>query len=166
MFCLIKGFTKYAISNHGRIINTFTGYILKQTKDKDGYLTITLKNEQGKNVCLKAHRLVALHFIDNPNNKKTVDHKDNNRQNNMVTNLRFATRQENAINRKLAANNTTGFKGIRIKQNKYIAYITLNTKYTHLGTFEKLEDALQARFNKVNELFGEFCNDCERLTIA
>eukprot|EP01035_Chromulina_nebulosa_P023350 gene23350-30260_t len=106
----------YEVSNLGRIRNSKTGKMLTGT--------ISLE---------------ALEFVDNPGGKDFVDHKNNDRLDNRVENLRWATRQENSANRKLNINNTSGIKG------------SFNTK----------EDAKQARINKARQMFGEFINDCE-----
>ena len=48
---------------------------------------------------MPVHRLIAETFIDNPENKKTVDHIDGNKQNNCAENLRWATMKEQLANR-------------------------------------------------------------------
>ena len=57
--------------------------ILKNHKDKDGYLIVVLCKE-GKQKTFKVHRLVAQAFIPNPNNLPQVNHKDENKENNFV----------------------------------------------------------------------------------
>lgn len=62
-----------------------------------GYRVVTIKFGLGKKT-LCVHRIVAETFIDNPENKPTVDHIDRNKLNNSVDNLRWATRKEQQRN--------------------------------------------------------------------
>jgi len=89
----------YQISNFGNVRNKITGRILKPTEGKtDKYYYISLcKDSRQKNT--KIHRLVAEYFVENPENKPYVDHIDNNKLNNLSTNLRWATKQENNRNK-------------------------------------------------------------------
>ena len=92
----IKDFEYYFISNFGRVKSTKFGKerILKLTKDKDGYLIVNLyKNNKSKT--FKVHRLVAEVFLPNPYNLPQVNHKDENPQNNIVTNLEWCDRLYN-----------------------------------------------------------------------
>jgi hypothetical protein len=59
-----------------------------------GYAGITLSNGKNK-ICTNIHRLVALAFIPNPNNKPCVNHIDGTKQNNCVSNLEWVTWAEN-----------------------------------------------------------------------
>ena len=58
-------------------------------------------------------RLVAIHFIPNPDGKPDVDHINRDKDNNHVSNLRWATRQENCDNRGMYRNNTSGHEHIQ-----------------------------------------------------
>ena len=62
----------------------------------------------GKRKSAKIHRLVAEAFIPNPENKECVDHIDKVRNNNNVNNLRWATKSENCMNKKIQSNNKSG----------------------------------------------------------
>lgn len=97
----IKGYEGlYEVSNLGRIKSlnyNHTGKekILKPTKDRYGYLQVTLcKNNIKKQYTV--HRLVAEAFIDNPDNLPQVNHKDENKQNNNVDNLEWCDAKYNS----------------------------------------------------------------------
>ena len=107
----IIGYENYEVSNLGYVRNINTGKIIKSRLDKDGYYIIDLSNNN-KRKTFQLHRLIALAFLPNPQNKSVVDHIDNNPLNNNVNNLRWASPSENQHNSKLSKNNTTGVKGI------------------------------------------------------
>lgn len=69
--------------------------ILKQKKNKRGYMVVHLRT--GKESWPPVHRLVAIAFIPNPENKSTVNHKDGVKTNNTVPNLEWATESEQMI---------------------------------------------------------------------
>ena len=87
----------YQVSNCGRVKSIKFGKekILKLIKDKDGYLQVTLCKNNIKKV-YKVHRLVAEAFLDNPNNLPCINHKDENKLNNIVTNLEYCTYSYNS----------------------------------------------------------------------
>lgn len=108
----IKGYEDYyLISNMGRVKSIkrrmYTGRYGKTMKDipsnrilalcdkGNGYYVVTLGNTTKKKN-FAVHRLVAEHFIDNPNNYPVVNHKDFNTFNNRVDNLEWCTYQYNA----------------------------------------------------------------------
>lgn len=68
---------------------------LKTYKDKDGYLGILLVCKDGKRRHFRISRLVAQTYIENPSNHPIVLHKDNNKENNHYSNLRWGTIAEN-----------------------------------------------------------------------
>ena len=92
-----------------------------------------------KHYTIRIHRLVALAFIPNLNNKKTVDHIDNVKSNNNINNLRWATKNEQAMNVGISKRNTSGYKGVEWNKqtNKWRACITINGNTIHLGFFYK-----------------------------
>ena len=142
----IKGYEgKYKISSYGRVKSLHYGRvkILKLRKDKDGYYNIDLHSNNDVKT-FKVHRLVATHFIDNPNNLPQINHKDENKSNNNIDNLEwcnckynmnYGTRSKRAIDKckKKVRCITTGeeFDSIKEAAEKYDirgTYITANCK--------------------------------------
>lgn len=123
----------YQISTFGRVKSTKDGHerILKPFVDKDGYLNIAFsKNRHVKK--FKIHRLVALAFIPNPNNKPQVNHVFGNKMDNYVDNLEWCTDVEN---------------------NHHA--ITIGLRKSHKGTGRKLTDEQVAWCRKVHIPFDE-----------
>lgn len=86
----------YIINEYGIIINTQTGHKKTWRISRQGYpCTDLYKNTERKTVFI--HRLVAMAFIPNPNNYPVVMHKDNNKLNPYVNNLKWGTYSENTI---------------------------------------------------------------------
>jgi len=103
----IADFPNYQVSNCGNVKNQITNKLMK-LQVKCGYCKVSLVNKNSRNGHF-VHRLVALEFLDNPENKTDVNHKDKNKTNNNLSNLEWMTRQENNIHR---------CKGIKITSNK------------------------------------------------
>lgn len=92
----IPNWEEYQISEVGEIYSKRRNVMLKVWKASNKYPRVTLsKNGIEKTFCI--HKLVALAFIPNPENKRTVNHKDGNKLNNHVDNLEWATISENMI---------------------------------------------------------------------
>ena len=98
-FIPIKNFETYAVNKKGEILDLRSKKLVKQYPNyKAGdYLQVSIINENGYK-SLRVHRIVAENFLENPENKPTVDHIDRNRKNNNVENLRWATKTEQNIN--------------------------------------------------------------------
>ena len=161
----IENYDNYVVSSFGRVKNTKTGKIIKSFDNGRGYLRVVLCEDAIKKKSYYVHRLVACAFINNPDNKECVDHKDNNKTNNHISNLRFATAKQNSQNRKLSSRNTSNVKGVTWKKShkKWQARIKIDGIQIHIGYYDNLEDAKTARVNRANEAFGVYTNACERL---
>ena len=90
----IKGFKNYSVSNTGNVRNDRTGRILKLRIGTTGYYQVMMGR---KTIPQYVHRLVAIAFIANYENKPQVDHLDGNKLNNCVDNLRWVTASENCF---------------------------------------------------------------------
>jgi hypothetical protein len=90
---------------------------------------------------------------------KIVDHRDRNKQNNHIENLRAATDSQNCKNRKSLKNSTSKYLGVSLAKGKFwVAQIKINGKQTCLGRFPNQETAAIA-YNKAAEIHhGEFAN--------
>lgn len=85
----------YLISKEGDVWSKRYNRFLKPAKTKDGYLQLVLCPGNGKQYSIKIHRLVAMTYIDNPENKKEVNHLDYNKVNNFFENLEWVNHEEN-----------------------------------------------------------------------
>src|SRR5258708_29599033 len=95
---LIPNFSNYECSELGRIRNKITKRILKPQQNKKGYERINLIDNNNK-ICKKqVHRIIALTWLENTENKPTVDHLNAIKNCNILTNLRWATNKEQCKN--------------------------------------------------------------------
>lgn len=93
----------------------------------------------------RAHRLAWL-YVYGSWPVGDVDHKDRNKHNNAIANLRDVTPSENLMNAKTRVDSSSGHRGVsRFPNNRWRAYITVNGKQHHLGSFASYEEATQAR---------------------
>jgi hypothetical protein len=127
-------FPGYIIRNNGQIISMRRGHekkILIGGTTKDGkYKTVFLYvGYTGKRVCITTHRIVALTFIIGNVENKVVDHIDNNRKNNNLSNLRFISQSLNIFRSKKSKSNS-GIRGVYYykKQKRWIARMSKNGK--------------------------------------
>ena len=92
----IKNYPQYEVSNCGRVrsLKRKAPHILKACMSSCGYLCVTLSKE-GKVKTFPIAKLVAEAFIPNPNNFPQVNHKDEDKSNNRVSNLEWMTLKRN-----------------------------------------------------------------------
>lgn len=105
----------------------------------------------------KAHRVIwAIEFGHWP--PEYVDHIDMDKTNNVLSNLRLATRQQNRANTRANGNSLSGVKGVyRHSDNvRWRAQIAVSGVKKHLGLFADIEDAKAAYARAIFEAYGEF----------
>jgi uncharacterized protein YaiE (UPF0345 family) len=88
----------YKISNYGKVYSLRNNDYMKITENKNGYNIVRLTDLNSKSKIYRVHRLVALLFVKNKNNKDVVDHINNKRNDNYYKNLRWVTTKENMQN--------------------------------------------------------------------
>lgn len=158
----VKGFdSAYEVSDQGRVRSlhrivirsngwpkTICARVLKPGISSNGYLTVALC-VNGKPVTHSIHLLVALAFIPNPREYPLVDHRDRDRTNNSVNNLRWSTYSANGFN----TDQPTG-RGIkyvaRYTKRPWIAVISRKS----LGHFSSQEEAMKARCDAVKTVLS------------
>lgn len=123
IFKICHQYPKYSVSNYGRVQNNKSKRILKGM-DRKGYLRLKLMTMNSNGKMVSIHRLVAEEFIDNPEGYDCIDHKDRNKQNNFVNNLKWCNHRIN--NRNKSSSGVVNFTGVSYcnTENRYVATIT------------------------------------------
>lgn len=147
----------YQISNYGNVRNK-KNLVMKTTLDGKGYYKINLC-KSGIKKSFRIHKLLALYFIENPENKEEVNHIDGNKQNNDIKNLEWVTKYENRMHYEKIIRNVRRGVYFHKKNKTYIAQICyrLNKQkiQKNLGSFINKEDAYQAFFNEFVKHHGK-----------
>lgn len=84
----------YCVSNLGNVKSNRKNLILKPSIREDGYYVVNITGFRHKRNW-KIHQLVAIHFLDNPNNFKSINHKNGIKTDNRVENLEWCTQSYN-----------------------------------------------------------------------
>ena len=132
-FVKIEGFEKYEVSNLGKVRNIKSGRVLKTSLNNNGYLRLFLC-ENNKRKHLYLHRIIATAFIDNPDEKPCVNHIDENKLNNDLSNLEWCTVRENLIH---------GTRTKRAAEKCFKKVIQLDLNDNVLNEFESMTQAEQ-----------------------
>lgn len=120
--------------------------------NKNGYIQISILNKR-----YYAHRLAWLYTYGSFPTEH-IDHVNGVRNDNRIKNIRVANRFENAQNSTKKKNNSSGYKGVNwdTARNKWRAKIMINGKSTHIGIFDKPEDAAKAYDVAAQQAHGSF----------
>ena len=133
--------------NSGRAGMWYKERTLKQGKDRNGYLQVVL-HKHGKPYTYKVHRLVAIEFLDNPENLPCINHKDENKQNNNIENLEWCD---------VKYNNNYNDRQIKISQKRKRSVIQTDL----LGNFIARYDSIKSAAKAVNGCAGHIIYCCK-----
>jgi hypothetical protein len=128
---------------------------------KEGHIYIGIKNQM-----YGLHRIIfAFHYGYTPD---FIDHKDRNKLNNKIENLRECSWTQNITNMGLLKSNSSGFKGVTWdkKRSKWLAQIGVNGKNKHLGYLDDIAVAAKTYDAFAKELFGDFAATNEEIMLA
>lgn len=111
----------YQVSNFGRVRMTKDKRMKVLAENKYGYLVVKMTKD-GKVRYPFVHRLVAMAFVDNKENKPCVDHIDTNKYNNNVNNLRWVTPKENVNNPLSKIHQSIAAKGRKYSESTHLKW--------------------------------------------
>ena len=145
----INDFENYVIFEDGVVINIETGKEMKPYLEKaTGYYRAGLSKNKKKQK-FYIHRLIALAYIPNPDNKPEVDHINRIRNDNRIENLRWATHSENNQNKSEYNNNTSGTQNVYYITNhdKWLYRKSINGSLHCSPYFDTREEAIEYKHN-------------------
>lgn len=147
----IENFSKYYFTDCGKVFSKSRGkeFEVIGSKDKNGYLKITLVDDNGQIYYFRKHRLIAWAFYGK--SELQVNHIDGNILNNSISNLEYVTGMENQAHRRKKQGYSVGVCWCN-KSKKYRAYIQYQKKWQHLGFYQNQEDAKNAYLNRLKQL--------------
>ncbi|HFZ4875223.1 HNH endonuclease [Serratia marcescens] len=127
------------------------------TPNSNGYININFKGK-----VIRAHRLAWM-FVYGVWPSNSIDHKNGNTSDNRIVNLRECSHGENMMNRGCHKNNTSGFKGVTLREcgSKWRACISLNGKQISLGSYRKASQASSAYELAEYLYFGKFAREVD-----
>lgn len=121
------------------------------TKLKNGYVVLKIDGEH-----VFAHR-VAIAYMTGKSPTHAYDHKDRNRSNNSMSNLRKATPTQNSHNVGVISSNKSGYRGVSLlPDGRFRARIMIDGKYVSLGNFTDAYDAHLVYDGAAKATHGEF----------
>ncbi len=158
-FKKIEGFENYEISNLGRVLNTNTGRFIKQFKDTNGYYNYFL-SKNGKRKIINTHRLLAIYFIPKEQNRNIVNHIDQNKLNNDLSNLEWVNNRENNSHCSISLSKYSKYVGVSFDKQRmlFTSKIKINGKLINLGRFKTEFEAYNKRceYEKENNIVNKY----------
>ena len=116
-----------------------------------GYVVRSYRTDAGRNTYVCLHRQIM-----NAQHGQYIDHRNNDKLNNVRANLRFCSQSQNLANRRLHQNNSSGFKGVIFQHGKWHARIQKDRRDLHLGFYADLRCAALAYDCAAKLLYADF----------
>lgn len=158
----IKGYENYyQIDESGNIFSTRMQRYLKLTDSmsskRRGVECVRIAlTKNGIRKTHKIHRLIAEHFIPNPENLLIVDHINGDVRDNRISNLRWVTSTQNNWNRRKSNNKTSKYKGVTRHGKHWSVGATNEGKHIYIGSYKNEIEAAKAYNEYAKETHGEF----------
>ena len=122
----------YILSSDGKIYSKLSNKYLKPYLNTKKYACVTMFKKDER-----IHRLVAEHFIPNPNNLPQVNHIDGNKLNNDISNLEWVTNRDNVLH----YHNSNSSNIYKTQSGKFYTKVYLNKKQNYIGVYSTIEEA-------------------------
>lgn len=152
----------HEVSNLGNVRNSQNKRLVKLQLTSTGYFEFFMRNPEGGRSRFKVHRLVAMYFVQNNQNKPHVNHIDAVKTNNCFTNLEWCTHAENlahaskmgliskkprTMGMKLSSSSKYHNVSFDVSRNRWIASVTVNKKIVGAKRFlNEIDAALHVNF--------------------
>ena len=141
----IENFPNYLIYPDGRVYSKKNDKFLKHILGGSGYRQVSFR-KHGKIKTFTIHRLIAMHYIPNDENKREVDHMNRDKSDNRVENLRWATRSENQQNKGKNKLNKSGHRYICYHNKGYWRFQKRINKKLYTRDFKSKIDCICYKF--------------------
>jgi len=163
----IKGYeNRYAITEDGQVYSYISKKFLKPCDDGEGYLYVNLFDSNGKRKNKKIHRIVAETFIPNLDNLPCVNHKDQNKSNNSISNLEWCSYEYNNNYKdrveKVTEKNTNHpsmskkIKCIDKKTGEEKIFLSINEASRYLGDVKKHSNIIACLNGRQKSAYGYY----------
>jgi hypothetical protein len=150
----ISGFPDYIIHPDGKIYCKSRSCFLNPGKDHAGYIQVGLRPPTGKRRTFRLHRLLAEHFIPKQyGDGDFVDHIDNDRTNNQLSNLRWVTSEQNSQNTKAKRRDTYCIRWVEARKVFEISLPRPDGSSRYVGRTKTLDEAIVMRDKALNGIF-------------
>ena len=159
LFVPIPGFPGYEINLNGQVWSHRSGRMLAGSISGRGYRQFSMRNVDLKFHCLTLARSLGIAFLGiDANSKLQVDHRDEDKLNDNISNLRIASSRENCHNVSITSRNTSGHRGVAWSKasGNWVVRIMFGGKNLNLGRFNDINEAAAVRKSAEIKYHGKF----------